>query len=346
MSGTVRHFITTQSLEGGELTEVLDEAIQLRSRVPRNDLAGKVVGLIFFNPSLRTRTSMEIAVASLGGKTVVMDVGAGVWPMEWLEGIRMEGAAAEHVRDAANVLSRYCDAIAVRSFPDGKDWKEDRLDPVLQAFVRHSTVPVINMESALTHPLQALADLLAIRDVARDPRGKRLTLAWCTHPKALPLSVPNSVALIASAAGMTLTIACPPGYDLPEEVLTQVEGNNRKSGGTIRIVHDLAEGMEGAAFVYAKSWGSLRTYGRATEGLRDRERYRDWRITEPLMARTDGGRFMHCLPIRRNVVADDAVIDAPTSLVYAQAANRLAVQKAVLLRLLASQPASKRKEAR
>ncbi|MBI4229706.1 MAG: N-acetylornithine carbamoyltransferase [Planctomycetes bacterium] len=331
----MNHFVSTGDFTRADLTRLLESARSLRHRAPRTDLAGKSVGLVFFNPSLRTRVSMEIAVTSLGGHAVAMDVGANVWPMEWLEGLRMEGAAAEHVKDAANVLSKYCDAIAIRSFPDGKDWKEDRLDPVLRAFVKHAKVPVINMESALWHPLQALADILTVADeVKGDPAGHKITLTWCTHPKALPLAVPNSLALAATQFGMDLTIACPVEYELPEEVMSTLNANVKSGGGSVRVVHDQDAGVEGAEFVYAKSWGSLRTYGRASEGMRDRTRYRDWRVTEERMARTANGRFMHCLPIRRNVVADDAVIDSPTALVYTQAANRLVVQKAVLLKLL------------
>lgn len=336
----MKHFISTGDFTRKDLEALLSDARALRKGPARTDLAGKVVGLIFFNPSLRTRVSMEIAVATLGGTPVVMDVGSNVWPMEWLEGLRMEGAAAEHVKDAANVLSRYCHAIAVRSFPDGKDWKEDRLDPVMSAFRKYASVPVLNMESALWHPFQAMADILTIGDAvaggaaAGDPAGHRITLSWCTHPKALPLAVPNSLALAASQFGMDLTIACPPEYELPEEIVAQMRANVKTGGGSVRVVHDQDEGMEGAEFVYAKSWGSLRTYGRASEALRDRTRYRDWRITPERMARTARGRFMHCLPVRRNVVVDDAVIDDPSSLVYTQAANRVWVQKAVLRRTL------------
>lgn len=331
----VRHFVNTQEESVETLTRILARARDLKAAAETSQaLRGKAVALIFFNPSLRTRTSMQVAVQSLGGAVVAMEAGKDTWPMEWAEGVVMDQAAVEHVKDATKVLSRYVQAIAVRSFPDGKDWNEDRLDPVLAAFRKYADVPIINLESALYHPCQAMADLLTLEEKLGGLQGRRVTLAWTYHPRALPMAVPNSFALATSRFGMDLTIACPPGFDLAPEILDACAENARAGGGRFRIVHDLAEGTEGAQAVYAKAWGSLAFYGRQAEGQAVKEKHRSWRVTTEVMRKTDRGFFMHCLPVRRNVVVDDDVIDGPASAVYDQAENRLWVQKAILIDLL------------
>ncbi len=330
-----RHFINTQDQPVETLERILDRARALKKSGDHPQaLKGKSVALIFFNPSLRTRTSMQVAVYSLGGLAVPLEAGKDTWPMEWADGVVMDQAGVEHVKDATKVLSRYFNAIGVRSFPDGKDWNEDRLDPVIQAFTRHSDVPVINLESAMYHPCQSMADVLTLQEKLGPLKGKKVTLSWAYHPKALPMAVPNSFALAASRFGVELTLACPPGFDLAPEVTDAIAKNARESGGSFRTVHDQAEGTEGARAVYAKAWGSLAFYGRQAEGQAAKEKYRSWQITPDIMRRTAKGIFMHCLPVRRNVVVSDDVIDSAASVIYDQAENRLWVQKAILLDLL------------
>lgn len=330
-----RHFINTQDESLETLTRMLSRARELkRAKEQPQSLRGKSVALLFFNPSLRTRTSMQVAVYSLGGLAVPLEAGKDTWPMEWADGVVMDQAGVEHVRDAVKVLSRYFNAIGVRSFPDGRDWNEDRLDPVVKAFVRHSDVPVINLESAMVHPCQSMADLLTLEEKLGAVKGKQVTLTWAYHPKALPMAVPNSFALATTRFGANLTIACPPGFDLAPEIADALAANARESGGSVRVVHDMAEGAEGAQAVYAKSWGSLAFYGRQAEGQAAKEKYRGWQVTPDIMRRTAKGIFMHCLPVRRNVVVADDVIDSKASVIYDQAENRLWVQKAILLDLL------------
>lgn len=330
-----RHFINTQDESIETLIRILDRACALKeSREHPQSLKGKSVALIFFNPSLRTRTSMQVAIYSLGGLAVPLEAGKDTWPMEWADGVVMDQAGVEHVKDATKVLSRYFNAIGVRSFPDGKDWNEDRLDPVIRAFVRHSDVPIINLESATVHPCQSMADILTLQEKIGPLKRKKITLSWAYHPKALPMAVPNSFALATSRFGVDLTLACPPGFDLAPEITDAITANARESGGAFRTVHDLAEGTEGAQAVYAKAWGSLAFYGRQAEGQAAKERHRNWQITPDVMRRTDKGIFMHCLPVRRNVVVADDVIDSSASVIYDQAENRLWVQKAILLDLL------------
>jgi N-acetylornithine carbamoyltransferase len=293
-------------------------------------LSGRQVGLVFFNPSLRTRVSMEIAVSKMGGTPVTLSVGGDAWAMEYEDGVVMDGAAAEHVKEGAGVLGRYCDLLGVRSFPLGKDYAKDRTEPVLTAFAKHSGVPVVNLESPLDHPCQAMADAMTIRERLRRTSGRRVLLTWAYHPKALPMAVPNSFVLGASRLGVDLVLARPEGYDLDPAILGAAKKNAQASGGALTVVDDPDEGFEGAEVVYAKSWGALADYGNAEAESARRSRLRDWRVTEARMARGKNAAFMHCLPVRRNVVVDDAVLDGPRSIVLDEAENRLHAQQAIL----------------
>lgn len=331
-----RSFLSTGDFSRPELSALLDLAMQHKHGLidPGLPLAGKSVALIFFNPSLRTRTSMVVAVQQLGGVPVVLDVGQGTWALEYRDGVVMDGDKAEHIKEAARVLSGYMHAIGVRCFPRMNDYEEDRAEVILRAFERHSSVPIINLESATHHPLQALADIMTIREKFGTVDQRKVVLAWTYHPRPLPMSVPNSFALAAAQYGMNLTIACPPEYELDPQLMAEVERHAEQNQGSVRLVHDLAEGCRGAEIVYAKSWGSLKYYGRLDEERQLRQQYRHWMITEQLMAKTHNGYFMHCLPVRRNVVVTDEVLDGPRSIVIDQAANRLHIQKTLLSLLL------------
>lgn len=299
---------------------------------PRSDrpLSGMSVGLCFMNPSLRTQTSMEVAAASLGAHPVTLHAGAGTWALECREGVVMDGDKPEHAKEAVRVLSRYCQALGVRCFPTGKTWEEDRQDPMLAAFARYATVPVISLESAMGHPLQALADLLTIRE--KRPKARKFLLTWAPHVKALPVAVPHSAAEAASLGGMDVTVLRPYGWDLDHEVMARVEAACRAHGRTLTVTSDAAAAYAGADVVYAKNWGSLLRYNEAPP--RDRGFHDLWRVTPEKMARTEDAIFMHCLPVRRGVVVDDAVLDSPASVVIDQAENRLHTAKAVLLSVL------------
>jgi len=205
---------------------------------------------------------------------------------------------------------------------------------VLNAFAKYAEVPVINLESAMHHPCQALADMMTVREkLGREPQ--RVLLTWAWHPKPLPMAVPNSFALASAQMGHQLTIAHPPGYELDQELMKEVETRAREAGGSVRVTNDLGEAYAGAQVVYAKSWGSSKFYGATEKDVSERASYREqWIVDESKMARTNQALFMHCLPVRRNVIVTDAVIDAPTSVVIDEAENRLHVQKAIMTRLL------------
>ncbi len=333
-----RHFISTQDLNDQELKALLDLAEELARGRHGKLLEGKVLGMVFFNPSLRTRTSFEAGTFQLGGHAIHLAVGQGVWKLEHRDGVVMDGAASEHLKEAVPVLARYCDLLAVRCFPSGSDWKEERKDPVVTGFADHSPVPLINMESSLYHPCQGLADMLTVRQKLKRPGGKKFVLAWTHHPKALPTAVPNSAALIAGRSGMDLALAHPKGYELDPLVMRQLQENADRLGTTLEISHKLDDALDGAHVVYAKSWGSLKHHGNEAAEKKLRSRHRKWIINGDGMARTDGGIFMHCLPVRRNVVVTDEVLDSPASVVVDQAENRLHVQKALMAALAGRLP--------
>jgi N-acetylornithine carbamoyltransferase len=306
-----KHFITTSDWSVEDLTGILDRAGTDQGK----PLEGKSVGLLFFNPSLRTRVSFEVGIQQLGGNVVTLAMGRDVWKVETQDGVVMDQDKAEHVKDAVKVLGRYVDALAVRSFPGMENLDEDLKDHVIEQFRKYSDKPVINMESAMWHPCQAMADMLTIRQKCGGLKGKKVVLTWAYHPKALPTAVSNSFATAAEQFGCDLVVATPPGYDIP-----------KGPAGTA----NLDEALDGADIVYAKSWGSLEYYGKWDEEKKIREQHRDWIVNEEKMAKTNNAFFMHCLPVRRNVVVSDGVIDGPQSAVYDQAENRLHVQKAVL----------------
>jgi N-acetylornithine carbamoyltransferase len=326
----MRHFLTTRDLATSEFEGLLARAAEFRDGALSAVLRGCHVGLVFFNPSLRTRVSMEVAVSKLGGMPVTLSVGSDAWAMEYRDGAVMEGPAVEHIREGAGVLGRYCDILGVRSFPEGKDYEQDRREGVLNGVAKYSGVPVVNLESPLDHPCQAMADALTIRQRFPGPERRKVLLTWAYHPKALPMAVPNSFLLGASRLGMDLVVARPEGYELDVEIVRTAQRLAAESGGTVREVSDPDSGYEGADVVYAKSWGSLADYGMPEAELTRRKALRDWRVTEARMARGHRSIFMHCLPVRRNVVVDDEVLDGPRSVVLDEAENRLYAQQAIL----------------
>ncbi|HEX8178688.1 MAG TPA: N-acetylornithine carbamoyltransferase [Pyrinomonadaceae bacterium] len=326
-----RDFLTTADWPRAELEQLLDVAARFkRGAETAQTLAGRSVALVFFNPSLRTRASMQVGVYELGGQAIVLEPGGTSWTLEHRDGVVMDGDKTEHVSEFVRVLGRYCAAIGVRTFAALQDWKAERTDPVLAAFARHSEVPIINLESAMQHPCQALADMLTIREQLGAGR-KRVLLTWAWHPKPLPMAVPNSFALAAAQMGHDLTIAHPPGYELDEALIRQINNHAFDAGATVRVTDDVEGAFDGAEVVYAKSWGSKMFYGAPEDDVETRTRYRaDWIVDEAKMARSDNAIFMHCLPVRRNVIVTDAVIDSPRSVVIDEAENRLHAQKAVL----------------
>lgn len=313
------------------VAELVARALELRAGAAPADLSGRALGLLFLNPSLRTQASFQRAAHKLRLQLVSLQ-GDRTWALETRAGAVMDGAAAEHVREAAAVLGRYVDVLGVRAFAALRSLEEDLADPLLDGFRRHAGVPVINLESALWHPCQALADRATL-DQLQVPVRAKFVLTWAWHPKPLPQAVPNSTLCMAAQRGMDVVLLCPPGYEIHPDVLAEAQRLVAGSGGRLTVTHDRAAALAGAAAVYAKSYVSLRHYGDAAAESAFRASLRDWQVTPEWLA--PGAKFMHCLPVRRNVVAADAVLDGPASVVLEQAENRLHVQTALLERILA-----------
>ena len=326
---TKRDFLSTEEWS----PEAIDGLLALAKRIKRGEITGglerKVLAMIFLDPSLRTRSSFETAMFLHGGHALVLEPGKGSWTLETEPGVVMDGAGVEHLVDAARVLGRYADALAVRSFPRGGTWAVEREDRIIRNFAKYSPKPVINLESVRRHPCQGLADALTLEEKLGSPRGKKFVLQWAWHPKPLPTAVPASAALAAAHLGMNVVIAHPPGYELDPDDMTAIRGLAAGRGGQVSVTHDRAEALEGAAAVYVKSWGAIAHFGRPDDERALRVPHRDWRMSDP-----GESVVMHCLPVRRNVEIDDAVLDGPNSAVYDEAENRLHVQRALLLELL------------
>src|SRR3989441_1832131 len=328
-------FLKTSDLRREELERLIRSALAFKRGADLSrPLAGKSVALVFFNPSLRTRASMQVGIYELGGNAVVLEPGGTSWTLEHREGAVMEADKTEHVAEFVRALGRYCVAIGVRSFAALQNWEAERTDPILTSFAKCSEVPIINLESAIHHPCQALADMMTIREKLGEGR-KKVLLTWAWHPKPLPMAVPNSFALAAAQMGHDLTIAHPPGYELDDELMAEIRRQASEAGGRISIEHDIDQAFAGAEVVYAKSWGCRSFYGLPERDISTRAQYRSkWIVDDQKMARTKGAIFMHCLPVRRNVIVTDGVIDSASSVVIDEAENRLHIQKAILSKLI------------
>lgn len=332
---TKRDFLAMEDWSPEEITALLD----LADRVKRGEITGglerQVLAMVFLDPSLRTRSSFETAMFLHGGHAVILEPGKGSWAMETEVGVVMDGSSVEHIIEAARVLGRYAQALAVRSFPKGTDWAVERLDPVIHNFARYCEKPVINLESSRRHPCQGLADAQTIRERLGEPRGRKFVLSWAWHPKALPTAVPASAAIAAAQLGMEVVIARPEGYDLDPDDMTAIRNLAEGQGGSVSVADNQADAIAGADVVYVKAWGSLGAFGQPEREQALRNPHREWRMTEALARTTRNGEgiVMHCLPVRRNVEIDDAVLDGPNSVVVDQAENRLHAQRALLLTL-------------
>jgi len=332
--GTTRHLIRLRDLSAEQIDGLIERSLAIKRGETSHPLAGLSLGLLFFRGSLRTRTSFEAAVHQLGGQVVQLNA-SDFWDLEAQDGTVMDGRAPEHIRDAAHVLSSYVDALAIRPDVAGQSWATDRKDARIRAWAQHAQVPVINMESALWHPLQGLADLMTMREALGDLAGKRLAIVWTRSPTPASPSVVHTLLVSAARAGMRVSLAHPPGFDLDSDVLGEATEEARESGAEMATGLSMQEAVEGAHIVYARSWQSLEHYGNPTLGASRRARTSGWTVDENLMAIGENARLMHAMPVRRNLEVTDEVLDGPRSLVYEQAANRLHSQKALLEQLLA-----------
>jgi N-acetylornithine carbamoyltransferase len=329
------NFLSTSSFSRQQLESLVEHAIRIKAGSDREKLlAGKSVALVFFNPSLRTRASMQVGIYELGGNTVILEPGSTSWTLEHREGVVMDGDKTEHLKEFVRVLERYVSAIGVRTFAELKDWKTERTDPVLNAFAKYATVPVINLESAMHHPCQAMADMMTIREKFGQEK-KKVLLTWAWHPKPLPMAVPNSFALAAAQFGHDLRIAHPTSYELDPALQKRIETFAKKNGGSVEFVTNVNEAFNGVDVVYAKSWGSKKFYGAVETEMAFRADMRhNWIVDAEKMNKTNDAIFMHCLPVRRNVIVTDEVIDSRNSVVIDEAENRLHVQKAIMTELI------------
>jgi N-succinyl-L-ornithine transcarbamylase len=302
-----------------DLDLLVKEALKLKDKPFKHDKIGKhkTLGLIFMNPSLRTRLSTQRAAQNLGMNVMVMNVGADGWVLETKEGAIMNGTTVEHIKEAAPVMSQYCDIIGIRCFPNLKNREEDYSEDFLNKFIQYSSVPVISLESATRHPLQSLADLITIRENTPKKHLPKVVLTWAPHIKALPQCVANSFSEWMCRADVDFTVVHPEGLELAHEFT---------KGAVIR--HDQQAALKDADFVYVKNWSSYKDYGKIHEGSHD------WMLTQAHLKNTNNAKVMHCLPVRRNLELSDEILDSPSALVIQQANNRLWAAQAVLKTIL------------
>jgi|TARA_A200000113_G_scaffold222694_1_gene236785 N-succinyl-L-ornithine transcarbamylase len=312
----MKQFLTLDDLP--DLDQAIKEGIVLKKEPYKWEALGKqkTLGMLFFNPSLRTRLSTQKAAQQLGIKTMIMNFSNEAWALEYEDGTQMSGLRSEHIREAAAVISQYCDVVAIRAFASLTDKEKDEQELVLSSFIKYATIPVINMESATAHPLQALADAITLKEHQQNKRPK-IVLTWAPHPKALPHAVGNSFTRMIQKIEADFVIAQPEGYELNPEIT-----------GNTPLVYNQEEAFQGADFIYTKNWCSYSDYGKILKT--DDE----WMVTAEKMKLTNKAKFMHCLPIRRNIVAADAVLDSPNSLVIEQANNRTFAAQVVLKKIL------------
>lgn len=335
----MKHYLTTADWEQSELQQMLNLAQEFKQGLNDESLKNKSVALLFFNPSLRTRTSFELGAWQMGGHAIVLEPGKNAWPIEFEFGSVMDQQAEEHAIEAAKVLSRYCDLICVRAFPKFQNWNEDRKDKVINAFAKYASVPVINMET-ITHPCQELAHMQAIQEKLASlgkgsTQNKKYLLTWTYHPKPLNTAVANSSLLISTKFGMDVTLLCPnENYLLDERYMNLAKQNAEQYGGSFQVTHNIEEAYQDADVVYAKSWGALPFFGNWEPEKPMRDQYKHFIVNEEKMALTNNGVFSHCLPLRRNVKATDAVMDADYCFAIDEAENRLHVQKAIMNKLI------------
>ena len=320
----MKSFLNVSDL--GDLNKALEEALEIKKdRYKYAELGRhKTALLVFFNNSLRTRLSTQKAAQNLGMNVIVLDVNAGAWKLETERGVVMDGDKSEHLLEAIPVMASYCDVIGIRSFAGLKDRDYDYAETVYEQFVKYSGKPVFAMETATVHPLQAFADLITIEE-HKSCRRPKVVLTWAPHPKSLPQAVPNSFAQWMNAADVDFVITHPKGYEL-----------DPKFAGEARVEYDQMKAFEGADFIYAKNWSCPgvtcpEKYGLILEDYHD---MLDWTVSQRQMAVTHGGKFMHCLPVRRNMIVTDDVIEGADSLVIPEAANREISATVVLKRIL------------
>ncbi|MEO0997203.1 MAG: N-acetylornithine carbamoyltransferase [Pseudomonadota bacterium] len=319
-----------------DIADLVALATRLDSHPEPDALKGKVLALLFLSPSLRTLASFQAAMVRLGGGAFVISPDMSIHGLETRPGIVMDGSAAEHIHEAVPVIASYGDAIGIRAFAERKNLDNDIAEKEFSELTALIDTPYINMESALNHPCQSLADWKTLDDLDVEAAGSKFVLSWAWHPKALPLAVPAATVHMAAMRGMDVTVLRPDGFELPGAVMDKARSAAEASGGSVRETGDRREAMDGARIIYAKSWASTAHYGNSRADEELRRDLVDWCVDEPWFEpAADDCRFMHCLPVRRGVVVADRILDGPRSVVIPQARNRMLAQMAVLHRMLA-----------
>ena len=313
----MKNFTSVNDIQ--DLNALVKEALEVKSNLNANAELGKnkTLGLVFLNPSLRTRMSSIKAGENLGMQVQVINAGTDSWVWEFEEGAVMDGGTTEHIKEAAKVLSQYCDVIGIRCFPSLKDKEADTTDKVLNTFIKYADVPVISLESATRHPLQSFADIITITETWNKPTKPKVVLAWAPHVKSIPHCVSNSFAEWMNKADVDFCIANPEGYDLDPKFV-----------GDAKVYHNQEEALKDADYVYFKNWSSYDDYG-ATPEVKE-----DWLLSEDYLASHPDTKFMHCLPVRRNVEMSDAILDSPNCLIYQQAYNRTVSVQTIIKKML------------
>ena len=317
----------------------IDNFLQLAQRLEREPepraLEGKVMSLLFLSPSLRTLASFQAAMQRLGGGSFVISPDMSIHGIETRPGIVMDGVAAEHIREAVPVIASYGDIMGIRAFAERRSLENDLADTEFEELASLVSTPLVNMESAIQHPCQSLADWKTMDELDIPRAGGRFVLSWAYHPRPLPLAVPAATVKMAAMRGMDVTVLRPEGFELPESIMSQARALAETSGGSVKETTERAEALEGAHVIYAKSWSSTQHYGNRAGDQSLREELIDWCVDEPWFETAQPDcRFMHCLPVRRGVVVSDRVLDGPRSVVLPEARNRMYAQMAVLYRML------------
>jgi len=316
----LKQFISVNDVS--DINALAEKALMYKASPFRDKTLGanKRIGCLFLNPSMRTRLSTQIAAQNLGMEAIIFNVGSEGWALEFEEGAIMNGTTVEHVKDAAPIMGRYFDILAIRTFPSLKDREEDYSEFYIKQFIKYAGIPVVSLESATLHPLQSLTDIITIKETFKEKRKPKIVLTWAPHVKALPQCVANSFSQWINAWGQSdFVITHPEGYELSDDFT---------KGAT--VTHNQDEALKDADYVYVKNWSSYTDYGKVYEGGQQ------WMLNNESLRLTNNAQVMHCLPVRRNVELSDEILDGPNSLVTLEASNRVWAAQAVLSEILVS----------
>lgn len=337
----IKHFITGAEYSLGQLQSIIQQAIAFKmGNTTKHN--GKILTAIFANPSLRTRLSFESGMTKLGGSANILNA-SDSWEFEYQERVTMNADKQEHIKEAAPVISAFSDVIALRkselmtkqsSVLQSQSWEDLKKDTAVNMLAKYSSKPVINMESNMYHPCQSLADIMTMTELFGSVKKKKYVLTWAPHLKPLPLATPHSQILTPSIFGMDVTLAHPEGFHLDEGVMQLCKDQTHQNGGSFQVTHNQEEAFENADVIMAKSWASLQYFGKWEQEQEYRQQFTDWMVTKDKMEITNDAYFMHCLPVRRNVIVEDSVLDSNRSVVIQQAENRMWAQMALIDYLL------------